>query len=207
MKEPQKQKTIEFVCTANRGRSPVAALIGSNYLREIGADDYRTISSGSHVDAIRNGELSTAFMIQIIDRAKNREMYSPTELEDIEQAMHDGNDDALKHFYQQAVDVFQAEEHQYRAEVLPMFDIRGEPKKTQTQTVARPDVLGVFVMSEINNQKVQEIYNRSNYRPEVIEVLGVPDSFGLDRKEYERCIEGLVEYYVPKAIDRLLSEI
>ncbi len=200
------QKTIEFVCTANRGRSPVAALTGSNYLRDIRADDYRTISSGSHVDAIRNGELSTAFMIQIIDRAKNRKMYSPIGLDSIDEAIRDGNNDALKYFYQQAVDVFQAEEHKYRSEVLPMFGIEGKVKETQTQIVARPDVLGVFVMSEINNQKVQEIYNRSNYCPKVIEVLGVLDSFGLDRKAYELCIEKIVDY-VPKAIEGLLSEV
>ena len=196
------QKTIEFVCTANRGRSPVAALIGSNYLREIGADDYRTISSGSHVDAIRNGELSTAFIIQIIDRAKNREMYSPTELDDIDQAIHDGNNDALKDFYQQAVDVFQAEEHKYRSEVLPMFGIEGKVKETQTQTVGRPDTLGVFPMADSNYKVVEGIYCESDCRPKVIEPLGISNAFGLNKEAYQGSIEELV-VEVPRKIDNL----
>ncbi len=43
-------KVIEMVCTANHGRSPVAELIGRNYLREIGAlGEYEAASSGTSV--------------------------------------------------------------------------------------------------------------------------------------------------------------
>ena len=68
-----KQNKIEFVCTANHGRSPVAALMANNYLKEIGADkEYSTISSGHYVDAIKEGNVSIDFMLHVVGLAQER---------------------------------------------------------------------------------------------------------------------------------------
>lgn len=206
-----KQNKIEFVCTANHGRSPVAAHIASNYLKQIGADEeYSAISSGSHVDAINRGEVSTGwFMLHVIGIAQDRGMYSYDEnelLNDVIADVDKGALDTLKGFYERASGIFVREEHEYRSEILPLLGIRGEIKQTQNQTVARPDRLGVFPMAESNHQVVDRIYGESGYRPKVIEALGISNAFGLDRKAYELCIEQIVDR-VPKRINRLLSEV
>lgn len=206
-----KQNKIEFVCTANHGRSPVAALIASNYLKQIGADEYSAISSGSHVDAINRGEVSTGFMLHVIGIAQDRGMYpSHDENEILSKAMVDVSEgdlsalDTLKGFYERASGIFVREEHQYRDEVLPLLGIEGAIKQTQDQTIARPDRLGVFPMAESNHQVVDRIYGESDYRPKVIESLGISNAFGLDRESYQGSIEELV-VVVPQKIDGLLK--
>jgi protein-tyrosine-phosphatase len=60
------KKLIEMVCTGNNGRSPVAELVGRNYLEEIGAsDDYDTISSGTMVDKIGKGGFSNKALTKL----------------------------------------------------------------------------------------------------------------------------------------------
>ena len=200
------QNKIEFVCTANHGRSPVAALIASNYLKEIGADEYRAISSGSHVDVINSGDVSLDAMLHVINKAQERGIYkSHDELELLSAAMADAREDGgalgtLKNFYQLAADIFFREEHQYRDQVLSSLGIEGELKQTQDQTIARPDTLAVFPMSEFNHQVAERIYCASDCRPQVIETLGISDAFGRDINTYQGSIEELV-IVVPQKID------
>ncbi len=67
------QYKIEFVCTANKGRSPVAELIGNNYLQKKGLQDYLAISSGSHVDSIKGGSMPLPLMISLIEKGRSRD--------------------------------------------------------------------------------------------------------------------------------------
>ncbi|TKJ17799.1 hypothetical protein CEE44_04705 [Candidatus Woesearchaeota archaeon B3_Woes] len=201
------QNKIEFVCTANHGRSPVAALIASNYLKQIGADEYNAISSGSHVDAINRGEVSTDFMLHVIGIAQDRGMYSYDEnelLSDVIADVDKGALDTLKGFYERASGIFVREEHQYRSEILPLLGIKGEIKQTQDQTIARPDTLGVYPMADSNHQAVDRIYGESEYRPKVIEPLGISNAFGLSKEAYQGSIEEIV-VKVPQKINELLG--
>lgn len=205
-----KQNKIEFICTANHGRSPVAALIANNYLREIGADgEYSARSSGSHVDVINSGEVSADAILNIIDIAQGRGMFSDHTsgelLSHFRALYNDGELEALntlKNFYQQASDIFKVEEHQYRDEILPLLGIEGELKQTQDQTVARSDTLAVFAMANSNLQVADGVYGAPGYTPKVMEALGISNPFGLSEKAYQGSIEELV-VEVPRKIDNL----
>ena len=207
-------KIIEFVCTANHGRSKPAKLIGGNYLVEIDADkEYKVTSSGTSVDDIQNNRVPVSSMIRIIGIGKQRALYSAYELKEIDQATRDGNGEVLRHFYNKAADRFKKEEHEHRTEALKHFGIEGVIEETQEQTIARPDTIAVFSMAESNNRQVLSIYEGSGYKP-VIDVLSrfatgdkdaaLPDVFGKSKAEYFKAVEVLLEH-VPMAIDRLIN--
>lgn len=204
---------VEMVCTGNQGRSPVAELIAQNFLENTGRLTC-AISSGTMVDAIKKGEVPRAFKLQIISIARNRgDIYSADEYQAIDQAMGEGNDAAITTFYRKAEHIFVAEERRDRQEVLPRYDIRGELKETQDQTIARPDVRAVFSMAGKNNEQVRKIYEHSGFTP-TIDVLSayatydpaaeIPNAFGLGRAAYERAVETLLGH-VPRALERLLG--
>lgn len=209
-----KPKIIETVCTGNHGRSPVAELIGRNYLREICAiGEYEAASSGTSVDAIKTSEVKTASMIRIIEIGKQREFYSPNELREIDDAIKEGDDAKLKHFYQITADIFEKEEHDNRAEALRYFGIEGVIKANSEQTIPKPDAIAVLSMAERNNDQVKIIYENSGYTP-IIDVLSkfatgdrnaeLPDAFGKPKDAYFEVVEALLEH-VPMAIDRLIN--
>ena len=207
-------KIIEMVCTANEGRSPPAELVGRNYLHEIDADEvYQVASSGSAVKAIQEGQLPDVVMFNIIEKAKGRNLYTSTELQDLEEAIRTGNGQAIRHYFQKAADQFQKEEHAYRAEALSYFGIEGKLKTKPEQTMANPDTIAVLSMAESNNIQVQTIYESSGYDP-IIAVLPqfatgdpeaeIPDAFGFGKKEYFAAIEKILEF-VPLAVDKLVE--
>ena len=207
-------KKIEMVCTANHGRSPVAELIGRNYLREIGAlGDYEASSSGTSVDDIEAGRFSDAVIVGTLELGKQRALYSPAELGQIEQAVKDGDNAPVYHLFMRAVETFQREEHAHRAEALVHFGLEGAIKDAGEQTIARPDTVAVLSMAASNNKKVQAVYDGSGYSPS-IDVLSrfatgdadaaLPDAFGKEKPVYFAAVEMLVEH-VPMAIDRLVN--
>jgi protein-tyrosine-phosphatase len=205
-------KIIEFVCTGNSGRSKPAELKGISYLEEIGAEEYRAESSGTSVDDIQNDRIPNAIMIRTIESGKQRALYSAGEIQEIEQAIRDGNDEAIRYFFGRAADKFQKEEHAYRAEALKHFGIEGVIGKPE-QTIARPDTIAVLSMAESNNKQVQAIYEGSGDEP-VIDVLSrfatgnpeaaLPNAFGKSKEEYFEVVEKIIEQ-VPMAIDRLIN--
>jgi protein-tyrosine-phosphatase len=209
-----KNKIIEMVCTANQGRSPAAELITRNYLRRIGAlGEYEAASSGTLVDCIQNERFSDEYMINMIEAGKQRRLYFLMEMQEIEEAIRNGDSRTLKKYFWKTANTFSKEEHKHRAEALKYFGIKGIVKKTSEQTTVRPDMIAVLSMAESNNKKVQEIYDGSGYNP-VIDVIsryatqnpeaGLPDAFGKGKEKYFKVIEVLLEH-IPMAVDRLIE--
>lgn len=202
-----------MVCTGNQGRSPVAELIAQNYLENTGCIT-QAISSGTMVDAIKQGDVPHAFKLQIIGIARTRgDVYSANEYQAIDQAIGEGDDAAITKFYRKTEQKFVAEERRDRQEILHRYDIRGELKETQDQTVARPDVRAVFSMAGKNNEQVREIYRGSGYAPRIAVLSAyatgdpaaeIPNAFGLGSAAYERVVETLLGH-VPRALERLLG--
>ena len=214
-----KPKLIEFVCTANHGRSPVAELIAQNYLKSIGAAGaYQAASSGSLVDDINAGKVSPKFMQLIVEQALGRgDIYAAGDAPLAKQAVQDGNESVLKHYYDQAVAQFQAAESTWREDALAYFGIAGKLKTTHDQTLPRPDIIAVLPMADRNTAQVRDIYRGSGYHERhfpVIESVGpfatgrqdaaVPDAFGRTKESYLSAIEMLTRY-VPQSIDKLLG--
>lgn len=206
---------IEFVCTGNHGRSPVAELIANKHLRNIGQDGlYQAISSGSHVAALDQGEIAREFMLRIIDIGKQRGLYQPEQLAEIDKALRDGNDKALMQFYQTAAKQYRREEAEQRAEAIEHFGIEGKVKPVREQTIARPDVVVLLGMTEKHRKKAASLYDGTGFTP-LIQILSqyatrdpkaeLFDAFGLGKDAYFKTIEMLLNQ-VPKAIDRLLEE-
>lgn len=196
------QNLIEMVCSGNSGRSPVAELIGRNYLRKIGAVGYDTISSGSDVDRINKGEIPVDRMRGLVEKAIRRGDIYKTAW-DIETV----GEEELRELYERARTVFNREEHQFRQEALHYFGIDGKVKVSSEQTIARPDTIAIFTMADANKSVVQRIYEHATHQP-IIENLTanqLPNAFGGTREEYFAII-ALIKEAVPTQVKRVLEE-
>ena len=102
------------------------------------------------------------------------------------------------------------EEHDWREEALNYFNIPGELKMTQEQTIARPDTKVVLSMAEQNIPIVKQLYKDSGYSP-IISTLGefatskkdsvIPNAFGKSKEEYFKSLEIMLSF-VPRAVER-----
>lgn len=206
-----------MVCTGNQGRSPVAEIIARNYLRQQGIlGEYDAISSGTLVSAIKEWNTSSDFKVRLITLARERgDIYSPPDLQAIEEAIRRGDEaamSALNSYSRRAEERFVAEERAYRAELLPHFGII-DVKESQEQTIIQPDAIAIFSMAKYNNAQVQTLYARSGYAP-LIAVLSayatgnseseIPNAFGLSKERYLQVIEEIIDK-TPKALDKLLA--
>ena len=209
------RKTIEFVCTGNQGRSPVAELIARNYLSKIGATgEYEAASSGTLAEKIRQGDVPMGFRLKIIGVARERgDVYTPVDVQDLDEAIKKGNDEAIIHYFKKAEYAFIQEERADRLEVLPLFGIEGVIKEAKEQTIVRPESIGVLTMANTNYKQAKEIYAGSGHNP-VIGVLSryvtgdkdaeTPNTFGLGKEAYTAAVEKMM-VEVPKAVDMLVK--
>jgi len=206
------KKLIEMVCTGNQGRSPVAELVAQNYLRNIGTHEYAAISSGTNVDEIKQGRLSTDFMVGMIKVAQERELYTAAELEMLQYAVQNDDTDKVKVLFAKAERTFVSEERKYRLEVLPELGIEGTLKENQEQTRVRTETAAVFSMAQNNNKAVERIYDGLSSKP-LIAVLSayafddltaqIPNAFGKSKEIYIAAVQA-IQIAVPKAINNLL---
>jgi hypothetical protein len=222
-------KLIEFVCTANHGRSPVAELIAQAHLKKLGLDKkYRATSSGSSVDAIAANKTPDAVKMRFVKMAKERgDVYAPAALASYDDAIADPSSLAFDWLYQAAVKKFQDEEHGWRDEAVEAFGIEGVLKEHGEQTVVQHDASAVLSMAPSNNKQVRAIYEAKGYtedgqfhmqRPEhslVVAVLPAyarndlaaqnPDAFGVSRELYFQNVEAF-QQDIPKAVEKILNE-
>lgn len=213
---------IDFVCTGNHGRSPVAERIAKNYLNKIGADGaYGAISSGTSVDELLAGSEPIKTKIGVIELGKQNDVYKRTDIALIDIAIKNANEGRINEMDKQVIDAFyetakrflNKEELEHRAEAMKHFGIEGALKGIQEQTIARPDALAVLSMAPSNNQKVIQIYAGSGYNP-TIGILSafatgnpnaqLPNTYGKGKEAYFKGIEVLMDH-VPKAIDNLIK--
>jgi hypothetical protein len=217
---------IEFVCIGNRGRSPVAELIGRNFLRErrlLG--DVDTSSSGTIVDDINRGVVpSIKAMEPIVRTASQRgDVYNPSQAYKAEfllgllgagKAPSAVDITICAELYGKALERFMHEELEHRAEALKRFKIKGAIKQTPTQTTARDDTMGVLGMETRIVDAVRSIYlaDRASPIPDIYvlselatETNGAQliNAFGKGRDAYMKIAEALVEQ-VPLAVDAVL---
>jgi protein-tyrosine-phosphatase len=205
---------IEFVCTANHGRSPVAELIAQDHLRSIHADSlYSAVSSGSKADQVKAKTQPIGTKISYIQLGINNGLFNPEQIKEINTAIKAGDNHKISDYFNLVNERYASEEHQLRAEALRYFNIPGTPKKEGEQTMALPDRLAVLSMSDSNNKAVQKIYSASNYNP-LISILSVlatgdpsarlEDAWGKGKELYFKNVETLL-VQVPKAVDKLIK--
>lgn len=206
------QKKIEFVCTGNMGRSPLAELIGREYLVKKDLNShYNTISSGTCVDDILSENLDLSFKISKIELGKKRGIYESKELNEINKAIKNGDNYSINNYYNFAMIFFTNEEIRHRDEIIKEYGIEGKVKTNQEQTIIRNDTIAVLSMSDENNEVVKKIYEDLDEKP-IIQTLGqfigynnqIPNHFGLGIEAYKE-VFSLIKEYVPLAIDKVVE--
>ena len=218
------QRVIDFVCTANYMRSPIAELVAQWYLKKINEEIYRTVSSGSHVNAINMGARNLEMKQLLIEKAMERgDVYTPSIDHDIiKDAFEKRNDTTLDYYFNIAYDLFCNEERSNRAAALKRLKkmgIEGEIKREEDreQTKAYSDRVAVFSMTEYNNNVVKELYRYHPIKePMVSGVLSkfatgdkeaeLPDHFGNGTKTTFKVVDRIVEE-VQLGIDKLLNQV
>lgn len=205
-------KTIEFVCTGNRGRSPVAEILARNYLTTLGMDDtYVAASSGVAVQMAQSGNIPLSFQKSVVELALARDLFDKIDVNHYQTAVKKENAKVITSFYQKTIDIFGHEEESFREVTLKKLDILGEVKSSQEQTLANENTFALFGMTDKHKSQIADIYAPSSFLPEINNVAAyvygpgneVANAFGKSLQIYESVIEQLQDM-VPKALENLL---
>lgn len=225
--QPIEKKSIEFICTANCGRSVPSELIAQQYLEQTGRSSYyQAISSGTGVDMIRQGKQSLGFKAGVINIAISRGLYASL-TGSVKQLMSLSADQlkslyetdsavkaAVDAYFDQAVEVFKAEEHKDRYEATKDLGLESRIKQDPEQTVARDDTIAVLTMDKRTLEGARKAYEGSGFDPTISllkeyatgeQGAEVMNAFGLGPEVYKRTIEEL-RRLVPMAVDRAIEE-
>ena len=203
-------KNIEFVCSGNNGRSPIAELIARNYLLKIGADsEYGAISSGTMVGIMDLGR-PIECMLPLINAAKQRGAYNEEDLKQLEWFLETRNNREVREYFKQASAIFAKEE---REKLIKEFGIEGTVKKEKNRTMKSLDSIAVLPLDRKNYQEVLWIYHQATHAPliSVMSVLAtgdlhaeVPNSFGKGIEAYRQAVEQLIRE-VPEVVRRIVG--
>jgi protein-tyrosine-phosphatase len=200
----ERKNVIEFVCTANVGRSPLAQAIADKYLEKEGLQEkYFTRSRGILVDAITSNSFhpSTKRMYEIIlKRAKQDDSF-------LKNTEHIDNLslESLTRMYSQSVDYFVAHEILFRDDYAKEHNLQ-ICTVAQQQTRPNFNTLGIFTMNDHHMKSVEQLYDSHAIHATHIQMLGqeeIPDTFSQSRDFYGSVAERIQEQ-VPIAIESLL---
>lgn len=220
-------KTIEFACTHNNGRSPLAESFAKKHLNKLGESGYNTLSSGTKAQKIEdqrlgNKELSYEELAGFSDTLyENLEKFQndlPNNMEKTIKKLESGETLSKEEF--QNLQVYNQmilgglvnKESQNREIAAEKFGIE-MPKKLNKQTRANPDTYLLLTMNEKNSSEANEIYNNSGLEKPGIQTLPsyaqnkpsleIPSSFGKDLDEYLEIAEEIRDNTY-KAIDKAI---
>ncbi len=198
-------KVIEFACSHNHGRSPLAEAFAKNYLRMNRISGFEVKSTGTHVDFINdqlagNEPHSYGDLLFLIEAAKKRNLSMP------------GSD--IQVWARDLTNRFVDEEHEYRAKTAEAFFL-DVPHNDHKQTFHDPCTVIAFGMGAKNVGALGEIYPRQKTHGPAVYSLSsyvagrrVPDfqsAFGGTMHDYAtmaRTISDLTD----KALDRFFKK-
>ena len=188
---------IEFACSHNHGRSPLAEAFANQYLSVLNLGDYEFISSGTHVHEIN-------------EQLAGRKPFTDSEREWIITKYAERFGDKTHPDPVTIMNQFVREEHQYRDVAFKRFGL-GLPKQRHDQMIARPDAGLVLVMGKKNLVKAKEIYAGRKVEIETLAgyATGNPGeefftAFGGTEKDYTD-MAGAIGYYVSQALKRSIE--
>lgn len=205
MMKTETLKTIEFVCTANLGRSPIAEAIGQDFLERTGLDcSYQARSSGVMVDPVKNKPYipSLERMREIVQRRIALDPDFLTAAADLRELPEEN----LRTLYLQSVDYFIEKEKEYRADFSRKHGLYIR-KATRDQTIPSEDTFAVLTMDNRQKDLAERIYSGSGIKMPLIARIGdedIPDTFGRSGEFYQN-VAGIVMDKVPQSIERILG--
>ena len=139
------KKRIEFACSHNHGRSPLAEAFAKEYFASIDMPGYEVVSSGTRVEEINSMLEGTVPISEkdsrfILKKALARNVVSdPAEVKRLLalDSLNPAEMTALQGHGRYVLNRFVQEEHTYRTEAFKLFGL-GDPKPTHDQTVFHP---------------------------------------------------------------------
>lgn len=196
-------KNIEFVCSGNMDRSPLAEAFAKKYIAQLGRGDlgFHFRSSGTLVNYY--GGLPEADLVTIMKTSEPK-LVREKLVDSVDLAiLRDGDIGALRKLIaklkQQSIDNRKAI---IQAKGLSRYL---SPDRARVQTVANPNSQIIYTADSENLERVKGLYSGSGFNPR-IELLGeedVPDPFLVNLDTYTN-IAGLVERAVYQAMQRIL---
>ena len=211
--------TIEYVCTGNNGRSPMAEAIAKDHVMKHGlVDRVRVMSSGSglHERTMKEGEELVKQKLSLVELALQNGLYQEgwrrANAELAVAGAKLGTPELLEEFFDYAVRI----EGILRDQALWEVGLVADGKYHQS-TVARPDDAGqrvILPMAASNVDQVGRIYAGFENQPRVLTSLNeyagiygdVPNPFCKQLPAYQEAREHLM-LAVPRTVDRAVREL
>ena len=202
-------KTVEFVCSGNQGRSPLAQLMAENHIQDKGIHGLSAASSGTLVEILLgNKHGTTPFEAGrakwFIELGLKAGVYSGDDKKTAERVVAaeqvDARSPVVIGLTRKAQFVLDAEEEEHRGLAVVKFNLRGSIKTVREQTTVRRGAIAVLGMSEANADAIRDIYSEQNKRPVITTVTGfttgqgaepIPDAIGKGGKAYFEMAEVL----------------
>jgi len=214
---------IEYVCTANGSRSPIAETLGKDYVRQLGLENrIKVYSSGSRAETIRNNVFSssTEFLLDIIEKSLGNAIYR-------EKAEHMAREIMAK----RQKSALAVEQGNKRTREMIEYCIRysqssgtanryaaileiGLIPKTSVyqQTEVRDDVDLILPMKKRNVKHVKEIYKSSEQNPLIVPICEyaetteeIIDPYGGSLKDYKQTRDMIMQI-VRRTINKAIKE-
>lgn len=215
-------KEIEFACTHNNGRSPLAEAFAVKYIEDENIMGYKIFSSGTSADNINkflagtsslpNEELRIIVRIGIeknlISDFKGAEML----LEGV--ILSPENLEKLTQYSCQTAKILVDEESHYRDIAFDKFGL-SIPKVFNRQTIVNSDINLLLCMGRNNIREAKNIYLSSTHKPIIGTLAGYAQRipglqfkgvFGGNLSDYLIMAETIRDY-THKSLDRATQEI
>ena len=211
---------VEYVCSGNHGRSPIAAAVARQHVRKLLAEDYLEIqSSGTCVDKIKSSAFPTSLLLPCIEKALTSGLF--TEFNDArimklarETLDTKGADEiALKTIIARMADFEECYRNIVISELIhPETSLGSVKSHIPRQLVVSDDAGCILVMGARNKSEVCEIYAITNPAPLIATIgefaghpdIQIPDVFGGTLQEYRdmaETLKPLVTISVEKALN------
>lgn len=195
-------QNIEFVCSGNKGRSPLAEAFAKRYMDRKGlTDKFELSSSGTLVNFLKNPDMET--LGQMLEhfsyKAHQQGIITEEEIKEIRERSN------LMGILDKIFVEIRRRESEQRRIVLREKDLVAylDPNRKPQQTIVRANSELILPMDEENYKRVQGIYVHANTPPR-IELIGKIDDPILSTLEEYRAIVNQVEEATERAMNKFL---
>ena len=198
---------LDYVCTGNSGRSPLAEAIAWDEIAELGLEEkIVAISSGTNRAVMDGRGPPLRLQYMVLERALNRNeelgLYDTREetkvkglLKDKERTTAEYNQqgslyDLMWEYESRARSQFVEEEHAFRQRAAKEIGLRTRIKTDGQQTIASDKILHLYAMAASNELTAREIYGDSDvkHRP-TFHKFSIENTFGLPYSDYRAMVD------------------
>ncbi len=211
------RKHIIFACKGNIGRSPVAELVGNQYLETVGAQNHYIISSrGTATQAILEGLRSPQEMEVSMNIFTTSGLHHAS-FDAYRAAVLSGNSKDIQRYGKEAMDHCIESEMNKRDAILQGLDIRGASKRNPEQMIAQENIDYIFAVDRKVYDEAYQIYSGQSSLPtiHVLSVFATGNQGEKDSevdlrdpekvwKSYRESLERIVEH-TPLALGRIIG--